>query len=636
MCKVRKTKMREISNKGKLGMVAVLAVICIIIGLTIFYQNPIRKTKLYLELKEYRQAVNLYNCTNYSESAQNEIDIIIKTILTDTKDLWINGKLSFDQATSILEAFETIDNVVIKNSAIKNLSYINVEHAGDEILAEAEIYFDGNDFLDAMKCLKNIDASYSNYHVLQDIYDDSREMLLNNIGIPETVKEYETAISTLENYILEVDDANFTERKESLEEELTEYKKIYNILSEATELFENASYKESFKKMEEGLKNYPDNNKLQYAYSSYQYAYILNTTGQVIGLTEEEKYDEAIELLNTAIDTYDCASFQELLKTVKMKDSILYAAKVRFSDAGNYVFKSAKKLVLGDFSEDEQDTLLSLGGSVASSLVGADAPLDVRDLAYDVTHWGEGDYFAARLALDAVGVIPVIGALKYLKHVDNVADVAKNVKKGTDIADTAKDVKKSADTADGLHDIANAADKAHDIVNATDSMTDAGKAIDDVVSDVIKDVKKKSKVVSDLTDDFSDYVKKAEDAVDVAESIAKKGGSYGEVFKPGEGEFFEVHHTPADSASSILSRNEGPAIKMDKADHVKTSSWGNSLEAKEYVACQRKLIDEGNFREAVQMDIDDIHDKFGNKYDDAIEEMLQYVDDLIEKGIING
>ena len=28
------------------------------------------------------------------------------------------------------------------------------------------------------------------------------------------------------------------------------------------------------------------------------------------------------------------------------------------------------------------------------------------------------------------------------------------------------------------------------------------------------------------------------------------------------------------------------------------------------------------------MDIDDIHDKFGDKYDDAINEMLEYVDQL--------
>ena len=40
------------------------------------------------------------------------------------------------------------------------------------------------------------------------------------------------------------------------------------------------------------------------------------------------------------------------------------------------------------------------------------------------------------------------------------------------------------------------------------------------------------------------------------------------------------------------------------------------------------LIDQGKFKEALQMDIDDIHDKFGDKYDEAISQMLEYVDGL--------
>lgn len=115
----------------------------------------------------------------------------------------------------------------------------------------------------------------------------------------------------------------------------------------------------------------------------------------------------------------------------------------------------------------------------------------------------------------------------------------------------------------------------------------------------------------------------------------KKGGSYKEVFKEGEGDKYEVHHMPADNASN-LERNDGPAIKMEKEDHRQTASCGNSKEAREYRAAQKELIDQGKFREALQMDIDDIHEKFGDKYDDAINEMLEYVDELEQEGKING
>mgnify|MGYP000006218688 CR=1 FL=1 len=113
----------------------------------------------------------------------------------------------------------------------------------------------------------------------------------------------------------------------------------------------------------------------------------------------------------------------------------------------------------------------------------------------------------------------------------------------------------------------------------------------------------------------------------------KKGGSYRDVKKTSDGEIHEVHHMPADSASN-LERDDGPAIKMEKEDHRQTASCGSSKEAREYREQQKELIEQGKFKEALQMDIDDIHDKFGDKYDDAINEMLDYVNELEQEGKI--
>ena len=77
-----------------------------------------------------------------------------------------------------------------------------------------------------------------------------------------------------------------------------------------------------------------------------------------------------------------------------------------------------------------------------------------------------------------------------------------------------------------------------------------------------------------------------------------------------------------------------PCIEMKKEDHRKTASCGNSIEAREYRAKQKELIDKGDFRGAIQMDIDDIRGKFGDKYDAQIKEMLEYVDKLEQGGKI--
>lgn len=115
----------------------------------------------------------------------------------------------------------------------------------------------------------------------------------------------------------------------------------------------------------------------------------------------------------------------------------------------------------------------------------------------------------------------------------------------------------------------------------------------------------------------------------------KSGGSYGELYREGEGDKYEIHHMPADSVSN-LERNDGPAIRMEKADHRETASCGNSREAREYRAEQKSLIEQGKFREAMQMDIDDIHEKFGDKYDEGIKQMCEYVDKLESEGKLHG
>lgn len=98
-----------------------------------------------------------------------------------------------------------------------------------------------------------------------------------------------------------------------------------------------------------------------------------------------------------------------------------------------------------------------------------------------------------------------------------------------------------------------------------------------------------------------------------------KGGAYKNV--PANGG--HVHHMPADSVSPLSTRN-GPGIRMSVEDHMKTASYGRRKAAQAYRAEQKALIDRGKFHEALQKDIDNIRDLFGNKYDGAIMEMLEY------------
>ncbi|MER9683882.1 RHS repeat-associated core domain-containing protein [Mesorhizobium sp. M0184] len=102
--------------------------------------------------------------------------------------------------------------------------------------------------------------------------------------------------------------------------------------------------------------------------------------------------------------------------------------------------------------------------------------------------------------------------------------------------------------------------------------------------------------------------------------VVQLGGAYAEVKGiPG----YQAHHIPADSISPI-STAKGPAIAMLNGDHKLTASSGSSIEARAYRQQQAQHIQAGDFQKAQQMDINDIASKFGDKYNEAIRQMLGY------------
>jgi len=100
-----------------------------------------------------------------------------------------------------------------------------------------------------------------------------------------------------------------------------------------------------------------------------------------------------------------------------------------------------------------------------------------------------------------------------------------------------------------------------------------------------------------------------------------KGGSYKEVRKANKGG--EVHHIPSDSVNG-MKHSEGPGIIMDADDHRKTASWGRSADAEAFRERERSLIEQGKFGEAQQLGIDDVRAKFGNKYDEHLQQLPAY------------
>ena len=195
------------------------------------------------------------------------------------------------------------------------------------------------------------------------------------------------------------------------------------------------------------------------------------------------------------------------------------------------------------------------------------------------------------------------------------------------------------ETAKAVGEITNASKEAGTVVEL-ENATKAESALKiEEIADETKTVVETEKVVKE-----TETVVRAENTVNTAENVSKvptieadvknpsgsvdrvrTGGAYKDV--PANGG--QVHHMPADSVSPY-SKNKGPGIRMDTVDHMQTESWGRSKTAQKYRARQKELIDEGFFRKAQQMDIEDVRLKFGSKYDEAIQQMLEYTEELLE------
>ena len=435
--------------------ILIISLFCIITvaftGVFVFAsQNAEKDLQDALENRNYKQAVNTYNSRIAGrEDLESECQEYVDTAIKEITLSWTSKEINFKRASNGLKAFRKINNKNLKKTARTELRFVKTEHNGNVLYAQAEKQFKNEHYFKALKTLVQIDEDYSQYNSVSEFKGQIEEILVALISSPTTEKEYTACQKTVEKYI-EVDDAEcFELKKHQLDTERDTFMDAEPFLKKASASFNNKKYGKSFLSLESGLEKYPDNKFLADTLEEYHNIYLVCTAQKAKSFVEEENYDKALDTVEKAIENYpessELLAIKEYIKEsknpiYKAKNNIkakLISIKDRFTsgdidveqarrNAGEYVTRSGKKLVLGDYSEDEI-TILSASGEIITSIIGVDAAIDVRDLSYDLTHWGEEDYFAVRLATDAVALVPVIGAVKYLKY---SKEASKGVKGG--------------------------------------------------------------------------------------------------------------------------------------------------------------------------------------------------------------
>ncbi|MEQ2633692.1 hypothetical protein AAAU24_22085, partial [Roseburia inulinivorans] len=148
------------------------------------------------------------------------------------------------------------------------------------------------------------------------------------------------------------------------------------------------------------------------------------------------KYREKLEGINTgyqnAKDTHEQEQSDYEAELYEI-ETVWY--KKMLDKAEDYLIRSAECIVLGNFTDEV--TVLGVGVQIVLGIFDLDLPCDIRDIIADVRNLAQADEIKwdmiAMLALDLIGLIPVIGALKYsdeigtlFKNADKVSVVARS------------------------------------------------------------------------------------------------------------------------------------------------------------------------------------------------------------------
>ena len=122
-----------------------------------------------------------------------------------------------------------------------------------------------------------------------------------------------------------------------------------------------------------------------------------------------------------------------------------------------------------------------------------------------------------------------------------------------------------------------------------------------------------------------------------------RGGSHYSMTTIGKGKGYNSHHLPHFDGwekagkgglkrNGKLTRGQAPAIQMDPVDHRSLRSTGNNDVG--FRLKQEKLISQGKYKEAFMNEVKDIRSQFGDKYNEAILEAMEYFDSLVVDGTI--
>lgn len=192
------------------------------------------------------------------------------------------------------------------------------------------------------------------------------------------------------------------------------------------------------------------------------------------------------------------------------------------SGKASEIDKTIDQILRGDYTENA--TIAGTVGQILTGIAGIDLPADIRDLTHGVTHWENKPQHVGKVGLTALGLLPMVGVVKYVDEVPGLAKSGgKLVKKGLESLSGLKLNKKAPKLATEIGEIA--AKNADELIKGTVKNTD--ELIKDIIknADELKNAAKKSikntKKGNKIQDSAKDIEKVADKVKDIVNDTGK-------------------------------------------------------------------------------------------------------------------
>lgn len=420
---------------------------------------------------------------------------------------WMAGELSYDDAVDKLMDAKNSRYIDLAALAGEKLAFVELEESCGRLKTKAKDLIDAGEYPAAFEMLNSIDLEYSQYALIDELYSLCQAQVIEAVDTPASIEEFESYIKLLGDCLAVYESQDLLTCQQELSYELVIFIEVSEIIQTATDLYDSEQYEEAFVTLALGHEKYPTNARLATALTDYHDHYIISVTKEAVALCEKEEYKGALAMVEQAVQEYDCEEFHLLQEAIKEQKNFLYRLKNNLAEkfnvmahgwkseefnvkqaaasTGAYIVKSGEKLILGDYSE-ENVTVLTFSGNIIASLANVDFLFDLRDLTYDVIHWGENEYFAVYLATDVIALLPVLGVVKYFDHFKTVSDGVKSA----DLVDSVGDIgKRSADVSAVSDAIKGTTKTGESIIETIESAKETariGEAAKDVVTDISK------------------------------------------------------------------------------------------------------------------------------------------------------